>query len=82
MAADDLPTDEELAAHPDTRVDPGICGVVVTHTVEGAPLAIPRISILPPHDPGTRTNRGRTRDGYYPVSERHYLVTRWPNRDS
>lgn len=77
-------TDEELADHPDPRVDPGICGVVVTHTAAGVPLSIERICIRPPHDADTRSgNRAAAhRDGLYPHSERHYLVARWPNRES
>lgn len=75
-------TDDELAEHPDPRVDPGICGVVLTHTVDGVPLAIERICIRPPHDDQQENgNRGPARrDGLYPQSERHYTVARWPNR--
>lgn len=75
-------TDDELAEHPDPRVDPCICGIVVTHTITGSPLAIPRICIAAPHDPQAKNgNRGPNRDGLYPKSERHYLVPRWPNRE-
>lgn len=69
-------TDEELAEHPDPRVDPGICGLIITHTVAGAPLAIERICIRPPHDPGHRAHQ----PGLPPEADRHYLVARWPNR--
>jgi hypothetical protein len=76
-------TDDELAEHPDPRVDPGICGVVARSTVEGAPLQIERICVLPPHDSQTKSgNRGRDREGHYPRSERHYFVTRYPNREN
>lgn len=76
-------SDDELAEHPDPRVDPGICGVVITHTIAGVPLAIERICIRPPHDTATNKNRGpSSRDGLYPESERHYAVPRWPNRES
>lgn len=77
-------TDDELAEHPDSRVDPGICGVVARTTVEGIPLAIERICIRPPHDPQAKNgNRGpAVRDGLYPQSERHYMVRRYPNRET
>jgi hypothetical protein len=75
-------TDEELADHPDPRVDPGICGIVATHTAAGVPLTIERICILPPHDDGLRReHRPSLGSGYYPRAERHHFVTRYPNRE-
>lgn len=91
-------SDEELAGHPDPRVDPGICGIVATHTAAGARLAIERICIRPPHDQEYRrrsTDPGRSPyvsgtsahperpDGVQsPPAERHYFVARWPNRET
>lgn len=74
----ELVTDDELAQHPDQRIDPGVCGV--THQVGRFEF----ICIRPPHDPNTKNgNRGpANRDGYYPQAERHYMVNRWPNRET
>jgi hypothetical protein len=74
-------TDEELAAHPDPRVRPGICGHVATHTAAGLPLRIERVCISPPHDGPEPRPPTSSRDIYYPPAERHTYVTRWPNRD-
>lgn len=71
-------TDDELTAHPDPRVHPGICGFVATHTAAGVPLAIERLCISAPHDAPEPRPGVRAGDSYYPPAECHTFITRRP----
>lgn len=64
----------ELAAHPDPRVKPGVCGITVkTGAVEW-------VCIARPHDTEHQRSRQPSALGYAAKSERHYFVNRYPGR--